>query len=656
MANESKPNVTSGRCPACGRGMPANAPGGQCPSCLLRRGIDLASRGGGRLGDFIPPEPEELAILFPEFQILELIGRGGMGAVYKAVQSDLDRTVAIKLLPPETARDPEFMERFRREATTLARLDHPGIVRLFDYGQRDDFAFFVMEFVDGVDLARRLDDGPMAPGEVLAVASQLCDALQHSHERGVVHRDIKPANVLIARDGQVKLADFGLARLVHPEAGDLALTQTHARMGTPRYMAPEQIRGDKNTDHRVDVYALGVVIYEMLTAQLPVGHFDPPSEKVPALTPRLDDLVLRALHAEPDRRFVSMAEVKAGLQEVMTNPGLTRPERRRRLMSLALGASILAAVLGGGGAFLWSRLGRTSGPTDVDPNATRSPTLLPSGKLTVLGGHPCPFANQPMAAVSLSSAKNEFGVVLFPDGTVGAWGDNRFGQTNVPTGLRDVIAVSAGQGPKSAHALALRADGTVVGWGDNTFGQSSPPAGLSHVTAIAAGEFHSLALTRDGKVHAWGSRGSPAVTVPGLGSPTTAIAAGSDFSVALMADGRVRAWGLNDVGQCDVPPVAEAIAGIAAGSRHVVARLANGGVLAWGDTGGMQYAVPEKLPAMERVAAGGDGSGAVDASGRLYLWGAVPSAARAFSGRADRVAIGSAGVAIVEPVAGVGTR
>jgi serine/threonine protein kinase len=640
MAGQPKATVSSSVCAVCGKALPANAPGGLCPACLLGRGIELATRASAKPGDFIPPAPDELAVLFPEFEIVSLIGRGGMGAVYRAVQTELDRTVAIKLLPPETARDAEFMERFRREATTLARLDHPCVVRLFDYGQRDDFAYFVMEFVDGVDLAQRMSSGPMSPEEAFAVVSQLCDALQHSHERGVIHRDIKPANILIARDGRVKLADFGLARLVHPDFGDPGLTRTHARLGTLRYMAPEQMSGAGTADHRVDVYALGVVLYEMLTAHLPAGRFDPPSEKIPALTPRLDNVVLQALSADPERRFASMAEVKARLGEAIAHPGLTRLERRRQLGSRAFLASLFAAAVGVAAAWLWSaRRGNDAGAqASVAPSA---PLSLPAGRLEVFSTMPSPLANQPVSAVAVAGALNEFALALRPDGMVQGWGDNRFGQTDVPAGLSGVVAIAAGQGARTAHVLALRTDGTVAGWGDNTFNQASPPPGLSNAVAIAAGEFHSLALTRDGRVVAWGHRSSPALAVPENLPRVKAIAAGADFSLALLNEGRVVAWGLNDAGQCQVPQVSALVVKIVAGSGHALAQLDDGQVIAWGDNGAKQCDVPADLSAVTAVFAGGEGSAAVDQSGKLYVWGKVPPNVRSFSDRVASVAIGS---------------
>lgn len=162
---------------------------------------------------FVPPALEELAAKFPQLEILEFVGQGGMGAVYKARQKQLDRCVALKVLPPQTAAGPGFAERFTREARALAKLNHPHIVTLYEFGQADGLFYFLMEFVDGVNLRQLLHEGRLAPKEALAIVPQICEALQYAHERGIVHRDIKPENILLNKEGQVKIADFGVAKL-----------------------------------------------------------------------------------------------------------------------------------------------------------------------------------------------------------------------------------------------------------------------------------------------------------------------------------------------------------------------------------------------------------------------------------------------------------
>jgi hypothetical protein len=224
--------------------------------------------------------------------------------------------VALKILAPDRVRDPAFAERFGREARTLARLAHPHIVGIHDLGERDGLYYFVMEHVDGASLREIMQAGRLSPRDALAVVPQICEALQFAHDAGVVHRDIKPENILLDRSGQVKIADFGLAKLLEPErAEDVSLTASGHVMGTPAYMAPEQIERPVDVDHRADIYAVGVVFYEMLTGELPLGRFDPPSAKV-RLDVRLDQVVLRALEKEPTRRYQLASDVTADLEQL----------------------------------------------------------------------------------------------------------------------------------------------------------------------------------------------------------------------------------------------------------------------------------------------------------------------------------------------------
>jgi predicted Ser/Thr protein kinase len=253
-----------------------------------------------------------LAAHFPQLEILELLGRGGMGAVYKARQKNLDRMVALKVIPPDAAKDPAFAVRFEREARALARLNHPNIVTVHDFGQTGDVYWLLMEYVDGVNLRHAMHASHLQPAEALAIVPQICDALQYAHDQGVVHRDIKPENVLLDRGGRVKIADFGLAKMLGKGPADFTLTGTQQVMGTPRYMAPEQIERPTAVDHRADIYSLGVVLYEMLTGELPMGRFQPPSQKV-QLDVRIDQVVLRALEKEPDRRYQRASQVKTEL-------------------------------------------------------------------------------------------------------------------------------------------------------------------------------------------------------------------------------------------------------------------------------------------------------------------------------------------------------
>ncbi|MEM7313831.1 MAG: protein kinase [Planctomycetota bacterium] len=313
------------KCNDCGSELPEESPSGLCPACMIK----LAYETGKDLEDNEnvssskttgwPEEPnlniEELMPLFPELEIVEELGRGGMGIVVMARQKKLDRPVALKLLKSNIADDPTFAERFSREARALAKLNHPAIIGIYDFGQRDDLYYFLMEYVDGSNLRQIVREGNLKPEEALVIVPQICDALQYAHDMGVVHRDIKPENILIDKAGRVKIADFGLAKLVGAEADDFTLTGTRQVMGTPHYMAPEQMEKPHTVDHRADIYSLGVVFYEMLTGELPLGRFAPPSEKV-EVNVRLDDVVLRALAKEPERRYQHATEVKTKIEQI----------------------------------------------------------------------------------------------------------------------------------------------------------------------------------------------------------------------------------------------------------------------------------------------------------------------------------------------------
>lgn len=327
---------------------------------------------------FAPPTPLKLGALLPDLEILELVGHGGMGVVYKARQKRLDRWVALKILSPEVARDPAFAERFAREARAMAMLSHPHIVAVYDFGQtraplslwKDETGppldssapgdppaglesrppkppeepsegwgtlyYFLMEYVDGLSLRQLLESQKLSPEEALAIVPQICDALQYAHDCGVVHRDIKPANILLDKRGQVKIADFGIAKLAatttvdagEPVAAasdaivavDASLTGAGQLIGTRDYMAPEQMESPQSVDHRADLYSLGVVFYQMLTDELPTGQFAPPSRKV-QLDVRIDEIVLRALEKLPERRYGQASEIRERVETVLTGSG-----------------------------------------------------------------------------------------------------------------------------------------------------------------------------------------------------------------------------------------------------------------------------------------------------------------------------------------------
>ncbi len=264
-----------------------------------------------------PPSVEGAARLFPNYEVLTLLGRGGMGAVYKARQIELDRLVAIKLLPLEISVDRDFADRFRREARAMAKLHHPNIITVFDFGTTTEgHLFFAMEFVDGANLHTIIHGPGLEPAQTLAITAQVCEALAFAHEQGVVHRDIKPANVMLDQRGRVKVADFGLARLTDPTAAKIGETRTGMIMGTPDYMAPEQTKG-MAVDHRADIYSLGVMLYEMLCKDVPRGFVDPPSIRA-GVDARLDEVVKKAMQQFPERRYQQTTEMKADVDSIRT--------------------------------------------------------------------------------------------------------------------------------------------------------------------------------------------------------------------------------------------------------------------------------------------------------------------------------------------------
>jgi predicted Ser/Thr protein kinase len=323
------PMTEARSCPKCGAAVPAGAPGGICPKCLLQAGLGTGANdlpADARSAATVPPSApppnpylENLARQFPQLEILEVLGQGGMGVVYKARQRHLNRLVAVKILPPSVGRDPAFAERFAREAQALAQLNHPNIVQVYDFGRTDEFFYFLMEYVDGVNLRALIRDGKLQPEQALKIVPQICEALQFAHDEGIVHRDIKPENILIDKKGRVKIADFGLAKLVGRPAHELSLTGTGQLMGTLGYMAPEQLQEAHTVDHRADIYSLGVVFYEMLTGRLPIGRFDPPSKKV-HVDVRLDEIVLRSLESEPERRYQHASELKEQVDRLTSSP------------------------------------------------------------------------------------------------------------------------------------------------------------------------------------------------------------------------------------------------------------------------------------------------------------------------------------------------
>jgi len=373
------------RCPQCGELLPPDAPDGLCPNCLMALNLKTETVFTDDATAAQPPlPPEQIAPHFPQLEILECLGRGGMRVVYKARQKSLNRFVALKLLAPERVQDAKFAERFTREAQALAALNHPNIVTIYDFGQAGGFYYLLMEYVDGLNLRQLLRTRKFTPEEALAIVPVLCDALQFAHDRGIVHRDIKPENLLLDKTGKVKVADFGIAKMLgmakDGRVGATAApeTVTQSAVGTPSYSAPEQKTDPQRVDSRADIYSLGVVFYELLTGELPGKPIAPPSSKV-QIDVRLDEIVLRALEKKPELRYQQASELKTQVETIVASPPKpsSPEEEKSKLMNKKTIAAI--AVI----ALLLTAVGYASWPTIIKSDQKGSAQTNPENQATV---------------------------------------------------------------------------------------------------------------------------------------------------------------------------------------------------------------------------------------------------------------------------------
>jgi serine/threonine protein kinase len=269
-----------------------------------------------------PNEPDR----YPEiegFEVIKLIGVGGMGMVLEANQISLDRKVAIKILPPKLATIPDFVSRFKTEATALAKLTHPNIVTIFDRGHKGNLVYFVMEFIEGnlttgvYDLRHAVEKKKLNISQIKKYGIQIAQGLSYAHKIGIVHRDIKPSNILLDSFDNAKITDFGIAALRTSETGNEGRTVVGQAMGTMGYMAPEQAKDAKNIDGRADIYSFGVVLYECLTGSIPGGIFLPPSKSVEGLDKAWDDLIEKMLQPNKDKRIADMGQVESILESIL---------------------------------------------------------------------------------------------------------------------------------------------------------------------------------------------------------------------------------------------------------------------------------------------------------------------------------------------------
>ena len=524
-------------CPHCAKPVPATALPGLCPECMLKVGLAAQTGEVGLNGTRIikaPPEPPlapaEVAKLFPQLEILECLGRGGMGVVYKARQPRLNRLVALKILTPERESDPQFAERFEREAQALARLNHPNIVTIHDFGQTDGRYYLLMEFVDGLSLRQLERGGKLTAREALQIIPKICEALQFAHDEGVVHRDIKPENILLDKQGRLKIADFGIAKILgaepavpHPslagarsasdgeDAGVAKPSEASPAppapgltkdqiVGTPHYMAPEQVEKPQAVDHRADIYSLGVVFYEMLTGELPLGKFQPPSQKV-QVDVRLDEVVLHALEKEPERRYQHAKEVQSDVETIAFTPAMEQPQGEAApaasppssktwrwfppLMMVREGKRILhwpgiiqnSFMLAGLFAVVWlalarDRAGVSGPPKSALSGATNTPLPVPP---VVISTTPASGASE--VDPGLTEIRVTYSKPMQDGGwSWGLWGEQNFPETTgpphyLPDGRTCVLPVRLK--PGNTYALWLNSE-TLLNFTD-TEGQPAVP-------------------------------------------------------------------------------------------------------------------------------------------------------------------------------------
>lgn len=520
--------------------MPSKPPSlisGLDPAALFGLGAEQTASAT----EWEPPSLEDAAKFFPQWQVRRLLGRGGMGAVYEMHQPELDRLVAVKLLPIEASRDEHLVERFRREARTLAKLRHPGIVALLESGVTSaGHLFFVMEHVDGSPLNQWISSGRLNVSRAIDIVRQVCEALAYAHAQGVIHRDIKPSNILLDSQGRAKVADFGLA--CWQQAADqpgMTLSRTGAFMGTPAYAAPEQVRNAAGVDHRADIYALGVLLYEMLTGDLPRGVFQPPSRKRAGTDARLDQVVQRALQERPEDRYQAASELRDDVSRSQAREPVKEvksPSSVRRFFKVAAASLLLLGLAGivslswwgAGRAFLTGNAEKTpppSGPTSSSGEAragrdgpgvkNRQPARAPSSRAEMpasakgLPANPAAPAVASAPGAQRASGASAAPMVVAPLPASGAAAENVkvhvWSLSPVAPALfppKSLTTFDWRDGVLTLHGgAALLADGSVVVWDEAAPGKEhrfALPQPVSNLTATLS---EVVVRTKDGQVY-----------------------------------------------------------------------------------------------------------------------------------------------------------
>ncbi len=629
---------------------------------------DMPRRSTDGFSRWEPPATAELEAMMVGYKVERLIGRGGMGAVYKGIQKSLDRPVAIKILPPGLDRqDASFTERFRNEAKLMARLNHPTIVSVHDFGETaDGQLFIVMEFVDGTDISRMVaSQGHLTAEHALSVTAHVCDALTVAHAAGIVHRDIKPANVLISRQGQVKVADFGLAKVDAP--GQSGITQTGMAVGTPDFLAPEAMILGSQVDARADLYAVGVMLYQMLTGFLPRGAFKPASVMTPGVDPRFDAIVQKATQMDPVDRYQTATSIRQDLDVILTTPFVrtapakresaaetksaalqrqpalkvstqpwtapppAREESKKGRAGAAAALLLVPVVLGGIAWLVFGPVGRHAGETGAEtavadgPDAVVSPpsSNTTGGKKTSLPGvQPATTVRAaiPASATSvavaawLAEARKVGGTVHFfgsgPNGATETGAVEQFG---------DVVELAV----RKEGWLVRRKDGETygVGWGAASAMQptGAAPFGPFNIRRVTHGAVSSMLLTTDGSFrNVWGGGSQHR---PDMAHPDAAAVVNiKDHLMTLGADGEIlvaKKW----AGEELRPPAdffrgSSVFTGLA--GSYIVAQP-GGGVRAWRLKDGVVTDFPSQIQDVVEIRAAENHVIFLTSAGRVYV-------------------------------------
>ncbi|NNE94324.1 MAG: protein kinase [Verrucomicrobiales bacterium] len=624
---------------------------------------------------FTAPTIDEMNAALPQFEFTELLGLGGMGAVYKARQPKLNRFVAIKVLPPIPDDDLGFAERFEREAQAMASLSHPHIVGVHDFGETEDGQlYFVMEFIEGADLHKLIVGGQLTLDHFYGWIPQICEALAYAHKNGIVHRDIKPANILINSEGVVKMADFGLAKLTGPQESVTALTRADLSMGTPDYAAPEQIESTGSVDWRADIYSVGVIMYQLLTGRVPRGAFPAPSEENAHLDPRLDGVVLKAMQSKPDDRFQTASDISTKLTEIRTtartipvkkpastgdstNRQNTRPVPmpastgfpvKRFVAFVVMAILMIATVIGGASA-----LKKRQAEKERQANKTIGENAAPSSKINVdvnIEKNPTAKTNDQIAAERAKAERDKEKQKEIERKQRERDREDQMARANKgrgprPQGLggdrpgfsafRDKLGGGGGFKKTANSFRKLGPNLLGISRVEGAFPLDDPlvqvPKDLARVKQLQIGQApqrirddgippFALALLTTGEVVAWGDNFHGQTELPEFAGPVTHIAAGTTHALALTADGKITAWGSSEARETNVPADLPGVTQIVAGNLFSAALTENGTIRVWGRFPADQ--IPADLTGVQKIAAGYDQLVALTADGAVLSWGA----------------------------------